>query len=66
MTDEHQVSSIIATICGASKGNPERTDPEQAKQLAKFIIEALTDAGLQIVPAKRYRQRLIASQPMFR
>jgi len=52
MTDEHQVSSIIATaICDASKGNAERTDPEQAKQLAKCIIEALTDTGLQIVPA---------------
>jgi hypothetical protein len=52
MTDEHQVSSIIATaICDASKVNSNRTDPEQARQLAKCIIEALTDAGLQIVPA---------------
>jgi hypothetical protein len=25
-------------------------DPEEAKQIAKCIIEALTDAGLQIVP----------------
>jgi|GraSoiStandDraft_4_1057263.scaffolds.fasta_scaffold5130512_1 hypothetical protein len=54
MTDEHQVSSIIATaICDACKHDPDhRMDPEEAKQVAKCIIEALTDAGLEIGPAR--------------
>ena len=28
-------------------------DPEEAKQIAKCIVEALTDAGLQIVPISK-------------
>ena len=50
MVDEHQVNTIIATaICECSNGPSElKTDPEQAKQMAKLIIEALTDAGLEI------------------
>ena len=33
------------------KEDPDhRMDPEEAKQIAKCIVEALTDAGLQIVP----------------
>ena len=28
-------------------------DPEEAKQIAKCIVAALTDAGLEIVPASR-------------
>jgi hypothetical protein len=49
MTDEHQVNSIIATaLCDASKNHPWQMEPEQAKQIAKCIIEALADAGLQI------------------
>jgi hypothetical protein len=28
-------------------------DPEKAKQIAKCIVEALTDAGLQIVPVTK-------------
>jgi hypothetical protein len=28
-------------------------DPEEAKQIAKCIIVALTDAGLEIVPASQ-------------
>jgi len=50
MADQHQVNSIIATaICDCSKEYPEQTiDPEEAKQMAKCIIEALTDAGLEI------------------
>jgi len=28
-------------------------DPEEAKQIAKCIIEALTDAGVQIVPVSQ-------------
>ncbi len=52
MTDQHQVHSIIATaICDALKKDPDhRMDAEEAKQIAKCIVEALTDAGLQIAP----------------
>jgi hypothetical protein len=52
MTDQHQVHSIITTaICDALKKEPDhRMDTEEAKQIAKCIVEALTDAGLQIVP----------------
>jgi hypothetical protein len=28
-------------------------DPEEAKQIAKCIVEALTDAGLQVVPISK-------------
>jgi hypothetical protein len=46
------VNSIIATaICDCRKYHPDRIDPEEAKQIAKCIILALTDAGLEIVPA---------------
>jgi hypothetical protein len=53
MVDEHQVNSIIATaICDCRKDHPaQRMDPEEAKQMAKCIIEALTDAGLEFMPA---------------
>lgn len=52
MTDQHQVHSIIATaICDALKKSPDhRMDTEEAKQVAKCIVETLTDAGLQMVP----------------
>ena len=52
MADQHQVNSIIATaICDSTNDHPDhRMDPEEAKQIAKCIIEALTEAGLQIVP----------------
>jgi hypothetical protein len=50
LADQHQVNSIIAAaICDCSKDNPEQAvEPEKAKQMAKCIIEALTDAGLEI------------------
>ncbi len=53
MSDQHQVNSIIATaISDARKDNPSgRISPEEAKQIAKCIIEALSSAGLQIVAA---------------
>lgn len=53
MVDQHQVNSMIATaICDARKNHPDGPmDPEEAKQIAKCIIEALADAGLEIVPA---------------
>ena len=52
MSDEHQVNTIIATVISdARKDHPDgRIDPEEAKQIAKCITEALSSAGLQIVP----------------
>ena len=52
MSDQHQVNSIIATaIYDARKDHPKGAmDPEEAKQVAKCIIEALSDAGLRIAP----------------
>jgi hypothetical protein len=57
MADQHQVNGIIATaICDARNDRPDyRIDPEEAKQIAKRIIEALTDAGLQVVPVSKSR-----------
>jgi hypothetical protein len=50
MVDQHQVISIIATaICECFKEHPEQTiGPEEAKQIAKCVIEALSEAGLEI------------------
>jgi hypothetical protein len=52
MADPHQVISIMATgICDARKDHPDyRMDPEEAKQIAKCIVEALTDSGSQVAP----------------
>ena len=54
MTDPHQVISLMATtICDALRDQPDhRIDPEQAKQIAKSIVEVLSNAGLQIAPIK--------------
>ncbi|MCA1452803.1 hypothetical protein I6F35_06160 [Bradyrhizobium sp. BRP22] len=54
MIDEHQMHSIIATaICECRKERPDQQiDIEEAKSIAKCIVEALADAGLQIAPAK--------------
>jgi hypothetical protein len=50
LTDHHQSYSIIATaICDCRKDHPnQEVSPEEAKQIAKCIIEALADAGLEI------------------
>jgi hypothetical protein len=58
MADQHQVNSIIATaICDCRKGHPDGgMDPEEAKQIAKCILEALTDAGLQVGPSTKSSQ----------
>lgn len=55
MVDQHQLNSIIATAIGdARKNHPDgRMDPEEAKQIAKCIVEALADAGLEIVPVSK-------------
>lgn len=52
MADPHQVNSIIATaLCDCRKDDPNKIDPGEAKQIAKCIVEALSNAGLKIVPA---------------
>ncbi len=50
MTDEHQTNTIIATaIFDSLKDDPyHELDPEVAKIIAKRILAALEDAGLQI------------------
>jgi hypothetical protein len=50
VVDQHQVISIIATaIYECFKDRPEQQiDSEEAKQAAKCVIEALTEAGLEI------------------
>ena len=55
MADPHQAISIMASaICDVRKDHPDfRMDPEEAKQVAKCIVEALTDAGLEIVPISK-------------
>jgi hypothetical protein len=52
MVDEHQTNTIIATaILDSFRDHPDqRLDPEEAKIIAKRIIVALEDAGLQITP----------------
>jgi hypothetical protein len=54
MADPHQVNIIIATaIRDACRDHPDhRIDPEEAKQIAKCIVEALAEAGLKIVSAE--------------
>jgi len=54
MSDQHLVNSIIASaILDARKDHPEGgMDPrKRPKQVAKCIVEALSGAGLRIVPA---------------
>jgi hypothetical protein len=53
MADEHQTNAIIATaILDGLKGHPDRQlDPEEAKIVAKRILTALEEAGLQITLA---------------
>lgn len=60
MADPHQVNSIIATaICDCRKDHPGNgLDPEEAKQIAKCIIAALTDAGFKIAPEMNSQARL--------
>ncbi len=52
MFDEHQINAIIATALLESFGDhpDHRLDAEEAKIVAKRILEALQDAGLQILP----------------
>jgi hypothetical protein len=54
LADPHQAITIIATaLCEARKDHPDHAmDPEEAKQIAKCIVEALSDARFQIVPVE--------------
>lgn len=58
MADQHGLYALIAkAICDARKGDPEREmSPEEAKQIAKCIVEALADAGFQITALNRKAQ----------
>jgi hypothetical protein len=55
LTDPHQMNAIIAAaICDCRKDHPDRKiGPQEAKQIAKCIIEALADAGLRIVSSAK-------------
>jgi hypothetical protein len=54
MVDEHHLYSVIAkVICDARKDTEHQIDPEEAKQMSKCIVEALTDAGFQISLASK-------------
>ena len=50
LVDQHQVISIIATaICECFKERPnQKVGLEEAKQIAKCVIEALAEARLEI------------------
>jgi hypothetical protein len=55
LVDPHQVISVIATaLCDIRKDHPDQPIiAEEAKQIAKCIVEALSDAGLQIIPKSK-------------
>ena len=55
MSDEHQTNAIIATALLELLSNhpAPKLDPEEAKIIAKRIVAALQDAGLQISPVDR-------------
>ena len=55
MTDEHQTNAIIATaLLDSFRDHPQHSlDPEEAKMIAKRIVAALEDAGLQITIVDR-------------
>ena len=48
LADPYQVNSLIATAICDCRNPDHRIEPEEAKQIAKCILEALADAGLQI------------------
>jgi hypothetical protein len=54
MADPHQVNTIIATaICDCWNDDAHPFNPETAKQMAKCILAALEDAGLEVAPLRR-------------
>ena len=56
MADPYQVNSILAAvICEARGHHPDkRMDSEEALQIAKSIVAALTSAGLKLVAADNF------------
>lgn len=58
MADPHGLYVLIAkAVCDARKGDPEHAmDPEEAKHIAKCVVEALADAGFQITAATETRE----------
>jgi hypothetical protein len=49
MTDLHQVNTIIASaLLDCFKQRNDRIDPEETKLIAKCIVLALNEAGLQV------------------
>jgi hypothetical protein len=50
MVDQHQVISIIATAVSEclNESPDQKLGLEQAKQIAKCVVEALAEAGLEI------------------
>jgi hypothetical protein len=58
LADPHQLNALIATaICDCRKDQPDQAiSPEEAKHMAKCIIQALSDAGLNVVPADASRK----------
>jgi hypothetical protein len=49
MVDQHQVISIIATAVSECLNSPDqKIGLEEAKQIAKCVVEALAEAGLEI------------------
>jgi predicted ATPase len=52
MVDQHQLYALIAkAICDIRKDDRERQmDLEEAKQIAKCVLEALAGAGFEIRP----------------
>ena len=55
LADGHQVNSLIASaIHGCRKDHPvSAINPEEAKTIAKCVIQHLTDAGFQITLTKK-------------
>ena len=54
MVDQHHLYALIAkAICDIRKDDREQQiNPEEAKQIAKCVVEALADAGLEIRPVR--------------
>ena len=52
MADPYQVNSILAAVICEARGHHRHTDGFRgALQIAKYIVAALTSAGLKLVPA---------------
>jgi hypothetical protein len=50
MTDPHQVNALVASAICECRKQIGAIDPEEAKTIAKCIIQQLSDAGFAVVP----------------